>query len=1069
MWNVVTAAGWIGEGSNEEADTTGLSGLWTIVPTTPEMITAQAWLTLNCGADGIVWQDPVFDGKNFGIMDWRTGEHSKEYDSGFIGNHPKLHGPDSARWTFPKMWVGFASRFRAVQRIGYTFRDTVLKVYDHLQRPGYQMSVHDSLSSFSDIPLVDTLISQRALRYDSSSFVYSDTNDIRSQSFIELTVFRPKSYIDTGMWKNSLYMLVTNRRTWPIDFTSYTTRTTAYGSDALGFGNIDVRRPIVRLSNETSVIADSFRIQRIGDTVSHVYAYHTNVVLDWLTPGWGAMYRVTPIPRAVSYYGIAYNNAQRVENPSLDTLARPRITVYERDSIVYMRLVSTSGAWSKEFRVSDSADAAGSSRAYNFNPAVAVVRNGNSAMVVWERRAGSSGAYSFSTVEARLYCARPETDSLPVSVRMTLSTSDSLPNNLLRTPAVVGADSGYAVAWAGPYTGIKIVGIRDTVFTATTASNYISAVSTIRAGNIAVYRLGQAPVILDSLSLFPTLAYVKNKQSVFFGSPQTHDVYLAWQQGGGSSGVGPFIYFTPVGMRFPAGYVPVINASALREHVTQDLPGCRFIHPCIAADTLRVAVAFEVPDQLTWKRDFLSAAKNIVTLRFRDSVTPNGQILCRWRTPAYLWAHPDLSYIFPSVVQFPFVPTTTLRSDIPGGLTWYMPDGSGDSKMMLYRYMERGLDSSLHGVDPIMVRSPFARAGTSYSTSGIFYREPNITGDTAVNPFGISSVYYAARLENTPSLPSALFVNSIPKGGAIFANFVLRQRVYDHESCDIPAIIGGIGVRDKRGLGTEDGSGILFGTKYVNALPLTFFGEPDSGNTVVDTIVNIRNVVRTGVFRSPSGGITIQWGIQGSPTLATWLQMAPSDSILHIPANIVVALQLVRASDNAVLWTSDTVSALSLMSSDPVGFETDIAADSLAGVDSLAYVRMFVYAPLNLDYSVSTGFQFIDDPEFAFPKRVRRSNGDESTGDASISISVHPNPVNDRTTTVVVQSPFGDEATNLELYDITGALLYDLGPVELKDGYGSGQLDVSRLKSGVYSLVVHQKGKVASTKLTVVR
>ena len=165
----------------------------------------------------------------------------------------------------------------------------------------------------------------------------------------------------------------------------------------------------------------------------------------------------------------------------------------------------------------------------------------------------------------------------------------------------------------------------------------------------------------------------------------------------------------------------------------------------------------------------------------------------------------------------------------------------------------------------------------------------------------------------------------------------------------------------------------------------------------------------------------------------------------------------------------DTVSALSLMSPDPVGFETDIAADSLAGVDSLVYVRMFVYAPINLDYTMSTGFQFIEDPVNYFPKRVRRSNGDESSGEAQLSLSIHPNPANDRTTTVVVNSPFGDEATSLELYDITGMLLYDLGPVVLKEGYGSGQLDVSQLKSGVYSLVIHQKGKVASTRLTVVR
>jgi hypothetical protein len=551
-----------------------------------------------------------------------------------------------------------------------------------------------------------------------------------------------------------------------------------------------------------------------------------------------------------------------------------------------------------------------------------------------------------------------------------------LGNDSLRTHAVIGLDSGYVVAWGTPYQGIELAAIRDTVLTSGNINNYISLSGTrVRAANDTVKRLGQSPVVLDSLSLFPTLAYVPNRQSVFFS--QTHDVYLAWQQGAGSSGVGPFIFFTPIGIKFIPNQRPTIFATAAIEHVSRDLPGCRFIHPCIAADTLRVGVTFEAVEQMSWKGIFNTPSTHVIVLRFRDSVTPGGQILLRWRTPAYAWSNGYEVYQYPSE-------------------------------------------------------------------------------------------YYGAHLENTPSVPSALFVNRTAQGGAIFANFVLRQTAYDHASCDIPAIIGGLVIRNPIDPG-DDGLWFPIGIKFVTRLPPSFFAEPDSGNTVVDTITKIGTVVRTGVFHAPSGGVTIQWGIQGSSQLGTWLMGAPSDSLLHIPANIVASIQLVRASNNAVLWTSDTVSALSLMSPDPVGFETDIAADSLAGVDSLVYVRMFVYAPINLDYTMSTGFQFIEDPVNYFPKRIRRSNGEESSGEAQLSLSVHPNPVNDKITTVVVNSPFGDEATNLSLYDITGTLIYDLGPVVLKDGHGSGQLDVSGLKSGIYALAVHQKGRVATTKLTVIR
>jgi hypothetical protein len=1062
---VVQVHGYVGKNGN------GWLPYWDLFrPATPEEISAQCWLVLQSCQDGIVFSDFAFDGSGeFGVMHWVGGDHSENYYDSLSPHSPISQ---AAGWKLPRMWSGFKDRFNAIKRFTNYFRDTLQPVYDSLDRDrAIHMSVHRG-DGFAAMPLLDTVVTVRAKRDRDSAGHYQDSTvsgiastDSLQQTYLEATVYAPRADFSEH---NTWFLMVTNRRIWPVDYTSYSSGVGSWGStNSAAFGARDVRKPVIVLKNATGMISDSFRIQRVGTATWQTVAVNANVELDWLEPGWGAMYRVKAIPRGVSARGVAYNNSQRVENPSLDTLARPRIAVYERDSIIYMRLNHRNGMWSAEVRVSDSADADSASRAWCLNPAVAVVRNGNSALVTWERRHNSVAGSSRSSIRARYYCAFPDTGALPPNTVFTISDTLKLGNDSLRTHAVIGLDSGYVVAWGTPYNGIELAAIRDTVFNSGNYSNYISLSGTrVRAGNVSVKRLGQSPVNLDSLSVFPTLAYVRNRQSVFFS--QTHDVYLSWQQGGGASGVGPFIFFTPVGIKFTPGQKPTIVATAAIEHVSRDLPGCRFIHPCIAADTLRVGVTFEAVEQISWKGIFNSPSTHVVVLRFRDSVTTGGQILLRWKTPAYAWSNGNGIYQFPSVVQFPNVPRTTLRSAVPGGLTWYAPDATGDSKVMLYQYRQRGLDSSLRGVDPTMVRSPFTRLSTAYSTSGLFYREPDKNRDTATSPFGYSSLYYGAHLENTPSVPSALFVNSTPQGGAIFANFVLRQTAYDHSSCDIPAIIGGLVIRNPIDPG-DDGYWIPIGIKFVTGLPPSFFAEPDSGNTVVDTITKISTVVRTGEFHAPSGGVTIQWGIQGSSQLGTWLQNAPNDSLLNIPANIVASLQLVRASNNSVLWTSDTVSALSLMSPDPVGFETDIAADSLAGVDSLVYVRMVVYAPINLDYTMSTGFQFIEDPVNYFPKRVRRSNGDESLGEAMLSLSVHPNPVNDKMTTVVVTSPFGDNPTTLKLYDITGNLLFDLGTVVLRDGYGSGQLNVSNLKAGVYSLVVQQKGRVASTKLTVIR
>ena len=91
VWNVVQAAGWFRE-SAFGLDPRGYSGVWSLLPATGEMIAAQTFLTLNCSADGLLWHDITWDGANFGICDWITGDHAKEYDSGFTGNHEKFWG-----------------------------------------------------------------------------------------------------------------------------------------------------------------------------------------------------------------------------------------------------------------------------------------------------------------------------------------------------------------------------------------------------------------------------------------------------------------------------------------------------------------------------------------------------------------------------------------------------------------------------------------------------------------------------------------------------------------------------------------------------------------------------------------------------------------------------------------------------------------------------------------------------------------------------------------------------------------------------------------------------------------
>ena len=181
---------------------------------------------------------------------------------------------------------------------------------------------------------------------------------------METTVYTP-------IWRDSVnqkqgvrYACFTNRRTWPIDFGTYSADSTTeridektlYDEDghcaSFGLGNIDVRRPVVVLKNSTSVMADRFRIVNVSDTT---HSWEANVgetvALDWLKPGWGAFYKIIPIPTGVALLGTSYNNAVHATNPSTATTPRDQIYVYERDSTIFMRTLSPGGTWSREWTI----------------------------------------------------------------------------------------------------------------------------------------------------------------------------------------------------------------------------------------------------------------------------------------------------------------------------------------------------------------------------------------------------------------------------------------------------------------------------------------------------------------------------------------------------------------------------------------------------------------------------------------------------------------------------------------------------------------------------------------------
>lgn len=376
----------------------GYTGEWTTAsPPTPEMISIDVFSCLHFGFDGIAYGDFAFDGSGeFGIHHWVSGEHSQDYydtmssHDGFL----QVVDPVTKRWLLPRMWYGFRSRSNMLAMIGSELRDRILPMYERLDRHTTLMEVDDTSRTIGYVPLVRWVGAVQANLDSTTTFTaLLDTNgepvmDTRLETHLTISQHLPKAG-DT-LFAKAAVLGVSNRRLWPIDTLSYGSRYVNWapsGSQTTGFGAIDVRRPRVVLRNVTSVMADSCTVTRLGDTGwSATTAFGDTIDLHWLSPGWGAFYVITPIPRGVSSFGVAYNNAVRAINPSHDSVSTARVVVYERDSLCYLRSLSSDGVWSPEFMINIVVDSIPSVRAYDLRPAIATVRNGTSCLAVWERR-----------------------------------------------------------------------------------------------------------------------------------------------------------------------------------------------------------------------------------------------------------------------------------------------------------------------------------------------------------------------------------------------------------------------------------------------------------------------------------------------------------------------------------------------------------------------------------------------------------------------------------------------------------------------------------------------------------
>jgi hypothetical protein len=1071
-----------------------LSGWSTgIQPKTPEQIAAQAFLTLQCGAQGVEFDELRWDGSNLGIADHRYGLARVNWDT-VCSNWPVVSSDtlwtecDRGEWDWanppsyalnaprdtmqgtPQMWLGLRSRYLAVQRVSRELRK-LAPIYQRLYYRQEQISAHDTTQRYTDIPMLLDFAMERADTGNVSTIASYATKqfDSRPTTYAEITHFYPGDHDGYAASRGSRYLMITNRRTWPIDHARYGRFTKALNdtSAARGFGFIDVRRPHIRLRNTTEVVADSFLIERVGYDSTYNRIVDINdgdsVALDWLEPGWGALYRITPIPRRVSKHATAYPNA--VKGVSAGNLrwddsmrfdgANNRVIVYDRDSLVYIRIESPTVGWSPEVLVSDSSDIDenGASLAYNYHPTVAVIQGTDAEsapmpriMVAWERH--EFEPFDSARVVAKLFDWNGSAVSARLDISPSFTTTQYDATGTRATPAIVGVpprhtvDGGFVVAWAAPSREIQFRFINGT-------SGDASDVETPdRSAQILA-------LTSDSIARFPSLAYTRKRHSQFTDLDAVH---LAFQQG--TTGSRNHIIYAELGLApkdttgDPHGHRE-FTVAANCEHVSRFEQGCSFEHPTIAVDSVRIGVAFEV-----------HGVTKAIALKFRG---PAG-FAERWQSPAYKWGRYDRkvspfqiafdakTYTWPSLTQFPAVGASQLSATPLGALAWQWETGSAAQRnaQVMYWYGRSTTDAVPRGQFAGLTLAPFVDTfsiAPQYST--LLYR--GVAGDTVrgTSAWGTQSYYFPLR---ALPMPAADRLQG-SYGGAIIQHFNVIPSGIPEYQCGVVAFGGGL-ITPKLPVTP---------TPKLPPVSPAFFLPAGSDTTPKTGIDLVGLVARTGVFETDEDDVSVRRVVAGTDSLIAWLNTPAFNPPGLSPANIGVITELVRASDSVVLWHDDTLWARDVADS-TFDDEVEVPTSTATSKGTLVYVRLRPLPSPAIVYEYGAGFWMTGDTVTGGlgrrGQRARRIQGEVS--EAELALTALPNPSSGDVRFEVATGRPG--MLSLTVSDQIGRVVMAPQTIAL-DAAGLYALPwtVDDLPPGVYYATTVIDGRRTTTPFTIVR
>jgi hypothetical protein len=513
----------------------------------------------------------------------------------------------------------------------------------------------------------------------------------------------------------------------------------------------------------------------------------------------------------------------------------------------------------------------------------------------------------------------------------------------------------------------------------------------------------QKPFILDS-AYFPTLAHRRHWAEInqneghwtcVVGDGVTPPangqysgliVHLAYQQGKLDSIASQYIMHNMIACSLGAPMQKPVFWVSPTEHVSAGLPGCGFLHPSIAVDSLSVAVAFQ-------SHSYVSRRP---TLRFRDSDTVTSEYT-GWSARTYTWGSKGEYNEWPSLTMFPAARVSDLRNTIlgdttyKGAIVWYRTNApSNVATQQLYRFGATYPQPITNGQFPTMTLVA-GREKLYYDATSVLFRGDTTRLDSLIpRPTFGYRYYYPAMLENGP-----LTRLSYLKTSGVTTN-VMPQ-----------ANIGG---EPDYSAGCPRMTGILIGVRIPIKLPMaelpglppSFFTIGTDGAGVVRTLADVEEITRTGTFESGLLPAVIVRHVSRASDAVAWLNTQPYDSSLGSLADVRVVTELVRVSDSTVIWSDDTISVRAV-TADTLETAVELPTHLLTpGTEVFARVRMIPTS--GMVYELNGGFAWEPDAAAFSLKGERwtpRSAPAVAEPGASLGMLIVPNPARDRATIII--------------------------------------------------------------------